>query len=518
MGLHQPIVRACGRRADHPAVIEPSGASLTYAGLDLVSAMLRDRLAAIGVAKGDRVGVYLRKSADSVASIVGILRAGAGYVPVDPTAPATRNAYIFAHCAVKVVVTEQRFVEGLRKELVANNASPELLVIDAVGGAAALRALLEDLQRTSPAPAVRDAEVGDSDLAYILYTSGSTGRPKGVTLTHLNATSFVEWCARSFGPREDDRFSAHAPFHFDLSILDIYVALWHGATLMVIEEDLGKEPLTLAAYIARARISVWYSAPSILSLLAQRGKLPEHDYSALRTVLFAGEVFPVVHLRSLQRQWPRPEYFNLYGPTETNVCNFYKVPGMVPDDRADPYPIGPVCDHLRGIVVDEHCKRLPDDAEGELCIAGPSVHAGYWGQPELTAKVFIEDADGTRWYRTGDIVALDAEGSYRYLGRRDRMIKKRGYRVELGEIEACLYRHPEVKESAVVAIPDEQLGQRVVAHIGTEGGQRLSLIKLKQFCAEHLPVYMVPDQFHFHGALPRTSTGKTDYQTLLKQS
>src|SRR5262249_14488047 len=146
------------------------------------------------------------------------------------------------------------------------------------------------------------------DLAYILYTSGSTGRPKGVTLSHANASTFVDWCSTTFEPTSDDRFSAHAPFHFDLSILDIWVALKHGATLMIIDEELGKDPSGLARYIAGARISIWYSAPSILSLLAQRGQLASHDYGSLRLVLFAGEVFPVTHLRSLQRLWPHPRY------------------------------------------------------------------------------------------------------------------------------------------------------------------------------------------------------------------
>ncbi|MBL8759355.1 MAG: amino acid adenylation domain-containing protein [Phycisphaerae bacterium] len=518
MGVHDPILTAITVRGDHPAVIEPSGKTLSYGRLGEVSAALRDRLAAIGVTRGDRVGIMLRKSADSVASILGVLRAGAGYVPTDPGAPPSRAAYIFSHCAVKAVIVEQRFVEALSAELAKAGAAPTLIITDGIGGAEPLHARLRDLQAASPAPAVPDVSTSDPDLAYILYTSGSTGRPKGVTLTHQNARTFVEWCTEAFSPRPDDRFSAHAPFHFDLSILDIFVSLTHGATLMVIDEDLGKEPLALAAYIASARISIWYSAPSILSLLAQRGRLGEHDYSALRTVLFAGEVFPVVHLRSLQKQWPRPRYYNLYGPTETNVCTFLEVPGLIPDDRTEPYPIGKVCSHLRGLVADEDGKPLPADAEGELCITGPGVMTGYWAQPDLTAKAFITTPDGTRWYRTGDIVSLDGNADYRYLGRRDRMIKKRGYRVELGEIEACLYRHPDVKEAAVVALPDDALGQRVVAHLGTASGQRLSLIKLKQFCAENLPVYMVPDAFAFHAALPKTSTGKTDYQTLKAQS
>lgn len=511
MGLHHDIVNATRRRGDHCAIVEPGGKSLTYQRLDNLSAQLRDRLSDWGVSPGDRVGVYLRKSADSVSSLLGILRAGAGYVPVDPTAPPSRNAYIFSSCDARVVIVERRYADALREELSKLSAEPRLIIVDEVGGGDGLQAALAALGEP---PAVADADVNGDDLAYILYTSGSTGRPKGVTLTHENACSFVDWCSEAFSPTPEDRFSAHAPFHFDLSILDIWVSLKHGATLCVIDEDLGKDPVGLARYIADARISIWYSAPSILSMITQRGELESHDYSALRTVLFAGEVFPVVHLRSLQRKWPHPRYFNLYGPTETNVCTYYEVAERIPDDRVDPYPIGKVCSHLFGVVVDESGRPVAADCEGELCIRGPGVTRGYWGQPEQSAAAFLTDEAGTRWYKTGDIVSADANGDYRYLGRRDRMVKKRGYRVELGEIEACLYRHAEIKEAAVVALPDEELGLRVRAHLSTDEGKRLSLIKLKQFCSEHLPVYMIPDQFVFHATLPKTSTDKTDYQAL----
>lgn len=193
-----------------------------------------------------------------------------------------------------------------------------------------------------------------SDLAYILYTSGSTGKPKGVMLSHENAVSFVNWCSETFAPIAADRFSSHAPFHFDLSILDLHVCLKHGATLVLIGEDIGKDAPRLAQLIADERISIWYSAPSILALLAQYGSLARHDYSALRQVLFAGEVFPVKHLRMLCELLPGARYFNLYGPTETNVCTWYEVPLPVPPERTTPYPIGYVCSHLRARVFDEH--------------------------------------------------------------------------------------------------------------------------------------------------------------------
>jgi acyl-CoA synthetase (AMP-forming)/AMP-acid ligase II len=188
---------------------------------------------------------------------------------------------------------------------------------------------------------------------------------------------------------------------------------------------------------------------------------------------------------------------------------------VIPDDRATPYPIGKTCCNLESIVVDSHGQRVAPGAEGELCIAGPNVMHGYWALPEQTVKAFLaDDGTGKRWYKTGDIVVEDPDGNYRYLGRRDRMIKRRGYRVELGEIETCLYRHPAVREAAAIAETDELEGVKIRVHLSIRGGKRLSLIELKTFCSQQLPLYMVPDTFSFHDVLPKTSTGKTDYQAL----
>jgi acyl-coenzyme A synthetase/AMP-(fatty) acid ligase len=292
---------------------------------------------------------------------------------------------------------------------------------------------------------------------------------------------------------------------------------------VLIPEDVGKEPQKLAQLIHETRMTVWYSTPSILSLLVQYGRLETYDLAHIRTVLFAGEVFPIVHLKALHAILPHPRYFNLYGPTETNVCTFYELPPTIPADRVDPFPIGVVCSHLEGLVVDEEGRAVPRGERGELCIRGASVTPGYWNLPEQTANAFLATGEGARaseagerWYRTGDIVVEAADGNYTYAGRKDRMVKKRGYRVELGEIESCLYRHPDIREAAVVAIPDRELGIKVRAHLATRGGGRLSLIQLKTFCAQHLPVYMIPDAFQFHAELPKTSTEKTDYQALMR--
>lgn len=512
--LHQFLEDSVRVRPGHPAVDEPESGTITYRDLAKLSDELRDRLHLLGVRPGDRVGIYMRKSIDAIAAIFGILKTGAAYVPVDPNAPVARGAYILSNCSVKVVIMEKRFEEKFRVESGQYGKVPELILLEGAGSGIFLQKALAQEQEKNPAPAIATARARPEDLAYILYTSGSTGLPKGVMLSHLNATSFVNWCSDTFAPNANDRFSSHAPFHFDLSILDIYLAIKHGGTLVLISEETGKAPGMLAPLIAEKKISVWYSTPSILSLLAQYGKLEQYDHSALRLVFFAGEVFPVKHLRALKKFWPKPRYFNLYGPTETNVCTWYEIPTTVPEERNTPYPIGKSCLNVECKVVDEKGNDVSTGQEGELVVTGEGVMQGYWDLPERTAQSFIEDRMGRRWYKTGDIVIERSDEGYIYVSRRDRMVKKRGYRVELGEIEAGLYKHPAIKEAAVIALTDEANGVRVKAFLSCKDGQRPSLIEMKGFCAENLPSYMAPDLFAFLETLPKTSTDKVDYQRL----
>ena len=510
------FARAASARPAHVAVEEIPQAAITYGELDAMTRLAAARLAALGVQPGDRVGIALPKTIDSVAAILAVLRAGAAYVPVDPDGPPARAAWIFADCTVRAVFVEASAAESLATELAQLGASPRLVALASAGCGAGVRAWLATEPVARAGESVRPAcDPSPDALAYILYTSGSTGRPKGVMLTHRNAMCFVDWCAAEFGPRPEDRFSSHAPFHFDLSTFDLYLPMTCGSTVVLFGSKLGKEPIGLAQAIAAARISVWYSTPAILSILAQYGRMQAHDYGALRQVHFAGEVFPVKHLRTLKTLWPAPDYFNLYGPTETNVCTWYRIPGDIEADRTEPYPIGRACPHYTARVIGPDGRDAPPGEEGELCLAGPGVMQGYWNLPENNARVFLTDATGIRWYRTGDVVIEDEKGDFLFVGRRDRMVKRRGYRIELGEIEAGLYQHPALREVAVIARPDSEQGTRITAVLACREGARPSIIELKRFCAEHLPASMVPDNFAFRDTLPKTSTDKIDYQTLM---
>jgi L-proline---[L-prolyl-carrier protein] ligase len=433
-----------------------------------------------------------------VASIFGTLGAGAVYVPLDPSSPPERRDFVLRDSGARVMLGERSSIEDPHPDPL-----PPLHTLPSGEGATS-RPAASNRRRGSE-------RVAASDPAYILYTSGSTGRPKGVLHTHASALSFLDWAAAAFAPAADERFSSHAPIHFDLSILDLFLPIARGATVVLIGEELGRDPRRLAPWIAEQRITSWYSTPSILRLLVQYGRMDRHQYPALRRVLFAGEVFPIRALQALRKLWPGPRYFNLYGPTETNVCTFHELPPGPWDDRDEPFPIGVACSGCRTRIADAEGGR------GELLVAGGSVMAGYWNRPRQAAESFLADAGGTRWYQTGDLVWEDGDGNLRFAGRRDRMVKRFGNRVELGEIEAALHRHPAVAEAALVAVPDDDSGVllRAFLHCPEEPPSR---VEIKTFCAGLLPAYMVPDTFLFGPPLPKTSTGKTDYQALCDDS
>jgi amino acid adenylation domain-containing protein len=520
---------AAARRRDHAAVEDEHGRSLTFAELLRDADRLATRLMRWGVDRGDRVGLWLPKSLEAVTSIHAILRTGASYVPVDPTGPAGRAAGILAASGVKAVVVAAELMPALNDAYARGGPRPRLIVVDEdsdtrdghdpatndllpssiVAGDARWSEVMSD-DAPSPLMSPRAAD----DLAYILFTSGSTGQPKGVMLSHANAFTFLDWCQRTLGPwDEDDRFASHAPFHFDLSVFDLFGACQGASTLVLVGENLGKDPVRLTEFLADRRISVWYSAPSILALLAEHGKLGRPRFKAPRLVLFAGEVFPISGLSRLRRLWPDAAMWNLYGPTETNVCTAYPIPAQIQEDRTEPYPIGTVCAPLRARVVDEQGQEVEPGSLGELVISGPGVMRGYFGQPDMTAAAFLVDDDGSRWYRTGDLVTDSGDGCFQFHGRRDRMVKKRGYRIELGEIESAIYRHDGVDRAGVVAQADEG-GISITAFVALKPDQKRSIIAMKRHCTHYLPHYMIPDTITFLDTLPATSTDKLDYQRL----
>ena len=456
---------------------------MTYGELDQEADALACALASQGAGPGDRVAMWLPKSARAVAVMQAALRLGAAYVPIDPLGPIARTVRVIQDCAPRVVVTTAEYATRLRQH-----------------GIAGAMPYPEGLKRVPPNP---DPGGDPGDLAYILYTSGSTGDPKGVCLSHRNALAFVDWAVAEIGACQADRFANHAPFHFDLSVLDLYAAFRVGASVHLIPTETSFAPALLVDYLLQRKITIWYSVPSALILMARDGGMMDVPPSAfsLRVLLYAGEPFPIKYLRQLRNHLP-VRILNLYGPTETNVCAFYEVTS-IPEDQVRSVPIGTACSGDRIWVERADGTRAGPGEEGELVVDGPTVMLGYWGQPPQ---------DG-RPYRTGDRVTLLESGDCQYLGRRDGMIKVRGHRVEVGEIEAALHTHPGIADVAVL-LSGAAMDAKIVAYVVPAGDVAPDILELKRHCAAALPRHSIIDAVRNVRALPRTGTGKLDRRSL----
>ncbi|MGF1429066.1 amino acid adenylation domain-containing protein [Kitasatospora sp. LaBMicrA B282] len=510
MTLHQLVIDSAARHPDRPAVVTQD-TTLDYRRLDRDADRLAHRLRALGVARGDRVVIWSEKSAAVVVAMQAVLRLGAAYVPMDGSAPPARVAALAGDCAASVVLTTAERAEELVDRLPPALPCRTLTGQDPAQQAAATEPSGPEPSEPEPsAPessgpvAAVNEQVDSDELAYILYTSGSTGTPKGVCISHRNALAFVEWAVAELQAGPADRFSNHAPFNFDLSVLDLYAAFATAASVHLVPAELAYAPVQLVEFLRRQEITVWYSVPSALTLMVQEGGLLEQPApSALRAVLFAGEPFPLPQVRALAG-WTTARLLNLYGPTETNVCTWHEVqPADLERDR--PVPIGVACsgDKCWAQKADGSVGGPGD--EGELYVEGPTVMLRYWGRPLQLGP-----------YPTGDVVTVLPDGSFDYVGRRDHMVKVRGHRIELGEVEAALTAHPDVAEAAALVV-GAGAAARLVAFVVAGPDREPGPLELRRHCAQRLPRYMLADELHRIDRLPRTRNGKVDRAALADQ-
>ncbi len=495
------FTQAAAQQPQQVALISADGRQMSYARLEQLSQQLATTLKEHGIRANDRIGLLLPKSFQSLAALFATLLVDAAYVPVDAQAPLSRAAYILANCQARAIWVDQSladaFCEGyqsIEKTIAFPDGQMSLLICQY--------------------PDASPLEL-PSDLAYILYTSGSTGTPKGVMITHANALSFVDWCASQFQPNTRDVFSSIAPLHFDLSIFDLFVAIKHGASLLLINQKEAKNPMLVSSLLAEHEVSICYATPTLFKVLLSYGKLSRYDHSKLRLVLFAGEVFPIAPLRALTEHWPAARFYNLYGPTETNVVTWFQVPDTIEPDQLEPFPIGKACSNAVCKIWDGRIIEPAPGGQGELIVGGEAVAFGYINMPQKNETAFFYQEDGSRWYHTGDLVWVNDRGDFVFKGRKDRMVKRRGYRIELGEVEAVLAHHPLVREAGVVARHDENGEIGIEAYYSLEPlTEAPNTLQLKEHCLQYIPLYMLPDRFFQMEQLPQTSTHKVDYQSL----
>ena len=475
---------------------------ITFESLTAAAGQLAYVLQDAGVRKGDRVGLFLRKSLRSVIGVYGITRLGAAYVPLDPTAPPERLVAMMAHCGVRHLVTDGPMRPALVKLLALR---PQL---EAVIGA-------DDLtwDQIASAPTLGPASALPGDIAYLMFTSGSTGTPKAMVHTHSSGLAYARAATKGYGVGQGDRVSLHAALHFDMSTFALFGAPLVGAVGVIVPDAITRLPAECARLMSEQKITHWYSVPFALIEMLDRGALETKDLSALRWVIFAGEPFAPQHLRRLMQAVPGARFSNHYGPAEVNVCTIYDVPGIeaVTDDGL---PIGAPWDIAEGLVLDSDDNEVSPGEVGELVIRSASRMQGYWNDPARSEAALFrrEISPGIEgvFYRTGDLVQDRGDGQLRYLGRKDRQIKLRGFRIELSEVELALGRHAQVMEASAFATGDTL---EVAVTLESETGEA----EIRAEAARTLPAYAVPQKVHVLTAFPRTATGKIDHRAVAAQ-
>ncbi|MER6397891.1 non-ribosomal peptide synthase/polyketide synthase [Kitasatospora sp. NPDC001603] len=476
------VEAAVDRRPDAPALAAP-GLELSFADVEAHANRLAHRLIARGAGPGELVALLLPRSADMVLAQLAVAKTGAAFLPVDPTYP------------------------DERVELMLRDAAPAL-TLDAKEVAGLLAAPADGTPDRRPTDADRSRPLDLDDPAYVIYTSGSTGTPKGVVLTHRGLAVFAAAEAEHYQVAPGDRVLAFATPSFDASVLELCMSLPHGARLVVPAPGplLGAP---LAQVLREERITHTLLPPAALATLppGTPGTLPD-----LKTLVVGADACSA----DLVARWaPRHRMVNSYGPTEATVVATWSAP-LEPDGAAP--PIGRPLPATGAYVLDARLRPVADGVPGELWLSGPALARGYLGRPGLTAARFTADPfgpPGTRMYRTGDRVRRDSRGELHYLGRTDHQLKLRGHRIEAGEVEAVLVRHPSVLD-AVVSVREDEPGQpRLVAHLlAGPGGDTPSGAELRALAARSLPGHMVPSAFAVLDAFPLTESGKTDRTAL----
>lgn len=491
--------------------------SLSYGELSRRANQLAHCLIEHGVARGDRVGIFMDKALDVPVALYGIFKAGAAYVPLDPGAPIERVEDIIADCDIHCLITSPRCAGRLSKRAETASNDLQLLGVETAPEGSLASVSWTEISTRYPFtdPAVKVTEI---DLAYIIYTSGSTGSPKGIMHTHSSCLSFALWAAQEYALCPDDRVSNHAPLHFDLSIFDYFATLVAGAATVIIPEEYTRLPASYSQLLSELAVTVLFTVPFALIQLGLRGVLEQRDLSSLRLVIFGGEPMPPKYLDQMMTSLPHTSFDNMYGPAEVNGCSHYMLQSR-PESGAV-IPIGPITRIADGLLLDEEGVPVESVGTGQLLVRTPAMMAGYWNRADLNAAAFFKsDAGGFEklWYRTGDLVHRQEDGVMVFLGRLDRQVKIRGYRVELDEIESALVAHQAVEEAAIFTVTDE-LGQAEVrGAVMPACGFAPEPEELLLYLRGCLPGYAVPATLRVMREFPRTSTGKIDRRALSKE-
>jgi D-alanine--poly(phosphoribitol) ligase subunit 1 len=481
--------------------------SYSYSELDEYADRLTVLLYSRGCRRGDVIAIGHDKYPLSYALMLACLRLGIPYVNVDVASPSGRTQSILKMSGASLLFFDNPAYREAMEKLSVAHCCPLVFLEENV--------LPEMTEEKRQELLDTRKQVDGSSIAYIMFTSGSTGVPKGVAVTHQNVLHFISWGRERFDITERDNFANLSPMYFDNSVFDFYVGLFSGASLSPISRELITQPYELVPYVSELACTIWFSVPSLLMFLMTMKAITPGALPGLRTILFGGEGYPKVELKKLYDRFAHQAMLiNVYGPTEcTCICSGHT---LTADDFMELGGL-PTLGHLNPNfdyrILDENDR---DAFEGELCLIGPNVAAGYFNDLERTAAAFFTITDSNRFmkrmYRTGDHVK-EVSGQLHFLGRKDNQIKRMGYRIELEEIENALVRLPQVDQAAVVYLRKHAAYGKLVACIAC--AYEVTEKKILQGLSQFLPNYMLPDRLIFMPHLPKNANGKVDRQMLL---
>ncbi len=486
--IHE-LFEAQAERTPEAVAVRAGGEAMTYAEVERQANQLAHALRGLGVGRGKLVGLCVDRSARLPVALLGVLKAGAAYVPLDPDFPRDRLAFMAEDAQLDLIVTESA------------------LAGDLPAGRARLYLLDEEAAALAAAPSTRPAAgTGAEEPAYVIYTSGSTGRPKGVVLPHRAVANLIASSSRTPGMQAGDVVVAVTTISFDIAVFELFLPLAVGATIVLASRDTASDGLALRELVEAARPTVLQLTPASWRALIAAGWKGD---PALRLVCGGEALSRDLAAELLERG---AALWNAYGPTETCVWSAYQKlePGA-------PITVGRPIANTRVHVVDENLRLRPTGVPGELCIGGAGLALAYFRRPELTAERFVPDPHvegGGRMYRTGDLVRWRRDGSLEYLRRNDTQVKVRGFRIELGEIEAVLVTHPAVRQAVVTVVEERTADARIVAYVIPAAGESLTITELRKHLRKKLPDYMIPQALVELEAFPLTPNGKIDRKRL----
>jgi amino acid adenylation domain-containing protein len=499
--------------------------TLSYGELEERSNQLARLLRTSGVIKGDRICILVPKSPAAIVAILGTLKADCVYVPLDIGSPAQRLAKMVESCEPRWILATESTRPLLDELLMIEKFKKAILVGSVERNALEGENFKSDFSENdleSVSNAHLDYRQTPEDAAYIMFTSGSTGTPKGVVITHANVFHFVTWANHYFETRPTDRNSGFFPLHFDLSVYDVFGTVAAGAQLRLVPAEVNLLPNKVADFIRSAKLTQWFSVPSLLNYMSKLDVVRFDDFPSLKRVIWCGEVLPTPSLVYWMKRLPGVSFTNLYGPTEATIASSYYTVPSCPEDETAAVPIGTACEGEELLVLNDKLQPVPRGEIGDLYIKGVGLSPGYWRDPERTREVFRPDPRSThpeaRIYKTGDLAAGGADGLIYFHGRADFQIKSRGYRIELGEIVSALTALGCLKECAVVDIDVGGFeGATICCAYVLQPESRAAAVTLRRMLTEVLPGYMLPSRWMAVEALPRNANGKVDHGQLREQ-